>query len=349
MNFNVGYQISDGWVDFIIENRERIGEVYFAFGDFANGRRRMNRATDSLHPWEVQARQLADLQRLHENGIGLDLLLNGMCYGKDSQSRAFFERVGETVDYLAERFALSSVTAASPLIAKFLKNNFPEIKVRASVNMGIGTVEGMQYVAPYFDSFYLKREYNRDLAKIETLGAWCKENGKELGLLANSGCLNFCSAHQFHDNLVAHEAEIAEMDNAYAFEGICHSFLADPAHLASYLRITNFIRPEDVALYERYFDTVKLATRVNSVPTRVLRAYLDGKYVGSVMDLLEPNHAGVITPRYIENSKIPSDFGRKTMTCDKNCASCGYCERVMQAATVDLADVVFLAATCRSE
>ena len=37
----------------------------------------------------------------------------------------------------------------------------------------------------------------------------CDAEGKELYMLANSGCLNNCSAHVFHDNLVAHEAQIA--------------------------------------------------------------------------------------------------------------------------------------------
>ena len=336
MKFNAGYQISEGWIPYILENRAHIGEVYFAWGDFPNGRARMSAAVEGMHPLEIQQRQLQDLQSLHDAGIGLDLLLNGTCYGAESQSRALFERVGETVDLLAERVGLSCVTTASPLIAKFLKNNFSDVKVRASVNMEIGTVEGMQYLAPYFDSFYMKRECNRDLQKIRELTAWCEANGKELGLLANSGCLNFCSAHQFHDNLVSHEAEIAKMDNAYAFEGICHSFLKDPMHLAEYLRITNFIRPEDIALYEPYFKTAKLATRVNRTPIRVLRAYLEGRYIGSVMDLLEPNHTGIASPRYIENSLIPADFGKQTLHCGKNCASCGYCKRAMTAATVTL-------------
>ena len=342
MKFNVGYQISDGWIPYIVENRDRIGEMYFAWDDFPNGRARMNTATESMYPWEIRERQLRDLETVSRAGIGLDLLLNGMCYGAESQSRSLFTRIGESVDFLVERFGLSSVTTASPLIAKFLKSNFEGITVRASVNMEIGTVEGMRYVMQHFDSFYMKREYNRDLGRIRELKAWCDANGKELGLLANSGCLNFCSAHQFHDNLVSHEAEIAKMDNAYAFEGVCHSFLSNPESLADYLRVTNFIRPEDIALYEPYFGSAKLATRVNRTPIRVLRAYLSGSYVGSVMDLLEPNHTGTVTPRYVENSLIPKEFGEKTLRCDKNCTACGYCRATMEKATVTLGESYYV-------
>ena len=68
----------------------------------------------------------------------------------------------------------------------------------------------MKYLEKDFCGFYMKRELNRDFEMIEKLHGWCKENGKKFYLLANSGCLNFCSAHNFHDNLVAHEEEISK-------------------------------------------------------------------------------------------------------------------------------------------
>lgn len=57
----------------------------------------------------------------------------------------------------------------SPLIAKFIKNNFENIEVRASVNMKIGSVEGMDYISEYFDSYYMQRELNRDIKKLNSL------------------------------------------------------------------------------------------------------------------------------------------------------------------------------------
>ena len=70
--------------------------------------------------------------------------------------------MGSTIDYIKRTYGLASVTTTSPLIAKFIKENFAEIDVRASVNMGIGTIEGMDYVKDFFYSFYMKRELNRD-------------------------------------------------------------------------------------------------------------------------------------------------------------------------------------------
>ena len=334
-----GYQMrpNDDFLEEIIRQKEHICEVYFSWGSFASGRGTMF-ISEGMAEWEMQAKQAADLARLSAAGIPLNILFNGNCYGRDSQSRAFFNRVGNTLDSLNERFGLSSVTTASPLIAKFVRNNFPGLKVRASVNMSIGTVQGMEYIADYFDEYYIAREKNRDLNTILTMKKWCGENGKTLFALANSGCLDHCSAHTFHDNLVAHEAEISVMDNAYDFPGICRDHAARKP--LSLIRDVSFIRPEDIPLYEDLFPAVKLATRVSRDPVRTLRAYCSGHAVGSVLSLLEPDHTAVLYPELLENSAFPADFGEKRLHCDKNCAACGVCARAYQQARVRLADLL---------
>ena len=299
MKFTVGLPLfGDSFLDCILKHKDHVQEVYFSWGDFPNGRATALQAAQSTKE-ELYARQCAQLASLREGGIALNLLFNATCYGKDSQSFAFFDKVDNTVDDLHSRFGLGSVTTTSPLIAKFLKANFPEIKTRASVNMEIGTEMGMDYLAQYFDGYYLQREHNRDFAKIQTLHSWCRQNGKQLHILANSGCLNHCSAHVFHDNLVAHEQEISQMDNAYQFTGICREYLKDPAHHRSLIENNSFIRPEDVFKYEPYFDTMKLATRVHRCPEAVLETYIRGRFSGNLLDLLEPAHS--IYPYVLEN------------------------------------------------
>ena len=300
MKYAVGLQKrnSEEFLQTIIENKEHIYEVYFSWGDFPNGR--SNQLTHEYDtPWELQAGQMAALRTLSEAGIAFNLLFNANCYGKDSQSRSFFEKVGMTIDYVAEHYGLQSVTTTSPLIAKFIRNNFEQLEVRASVNMEIGSVQGMDYLAEYFDSYYMKRECNRDFEQIKMLHRWAEEKGKKLFLLANSGCMNFCSAHMFHDNLVAHESEIAQMDNAYDFQGMCREYLSKEENYSHLITDTNFIRPEDMHLYEPYFAAAKLATRVHKNPGMVLNSYVRGRYHGNILELLEPAHN--IYPYVIEN------------------------------------------------
>lgn len=299
MKFMVGLQTADDtFLNCIVKNKDHIYEVYFSWGDFANGRNSQTESSLFL-PWELQQKQIEALQVLSENGIALNLLFNANCYGKDSMSRSFFQKAGDTIDYILNRFGLQSVTTTSPLIAKFVKQNFDGLDVRASVNMGIGTTQGMDYISEFFDSFYLQRELNRDLKSVAEIKKWCDLRGKGLFLLANSGCLNYCSAHTFHDNLVAHESDIAKMDNAYTFHRICTEYLKNPEHLRALITDSNFIRPEDIDHYAPYVPAVKLATRVHKNPGMVLESYIRRKYIGNILELLEPAHS--VYPYVVEN------------------------------------------------
>ena len=340
MLFSVGYQLreDDLFLNAVLENKQSINELYFPWDDFPNGRSTLSE--NELYKYDAIDKIRADFYKIKEAGIKFNLLLNANCYGAEAQSRKFFLRVGDTVDYLTDKYSLSAVTTTSPLIAKFLKQNFPFIDVRASVNMGIESVDGMDYIADRFDSFYLKREYNRDMKKLKAAREWCDKNGKKLYGLANSGCLNFCSAHTFHDNLVAHEKEIVAMDNAYDFEGQCFTYLSSDAKKGEFLRVTNFIRPEDVKLYEGLFDGMKLATRVNRNPAQIIKGYVKGSYSGAVTELLEPNHSKLFYPFVIENKKIPEEFALKVSGCDKQCEKCGYCRQVYDKAITSLEELI---------
>lgn len=337
MLFSVGYNLmlAESLVSAILENKPKISEVYFSYGDFPNGR---NSALNVVGLTKEQAaeRQQTHLKLLSDNGLKLNLLLNGNCYGKNALAREFFNKIGDTVDELARAYNLAAVTTTSPLIARFIKENFSGIETRASVNMEIGTPEGFDYLADNFDSFYLKREYNRNIGFLKAAKEWCDNNGKGLYGLANSGCLNFCSAHVFHDNIVAHEDEIMQMDNGYIFKGQCHSYLENAQKREDWLRITNFIRPEDVNLYEEFFSGLKLATRVSRAAAQIVRAYCGGSYSGTIHNLLEPNHSGLFGANLVENKNIPSNFAEKVLNCNKNCSACGYCKEAQQKATIIL-------------
>jgi len=339
MKYIVGYPIKENkpFLKDIIQNKDSVSEVYFSWGDIPNGRSALS-IDEELTSFEVQQRQSEDLRLLSSEGLKFNLLFNANCYGKDSQSRAFFNKIGNLIDYISKEFGISSVTTSSILIAKFIKANFENIDVRASVNMETGSIEGISYVSNLFDSFYVRRELNRNLPMLKRLRKWCDENGKQMYLLANSGCLNNCSAHIFHDNLVAHEAEISAMDNGYQFGGICWDFLSDKNNFDKWLQRTNFIRPEDIEFYEELVPAVKLATRVNTSPNRVLNAYVGRHYRGSVMELLEPNHSGIFYPQYIENANFNDNFAKHVLSCDKKCEECNFCTEVMRNACVKLSD-----------
>ena len=334
MKFQVGYQNHRRFVEYLLAHPENVGELYFPWEGFSTGR--------GVPAGREAQRQLeADLEQFSRAGIKFCLLMNGNCYGRQTLSRSFFQRLGDTVDFIGSTWKLAAVTTASPLIARFLRTNFPALELRASVNMEIGTPEAVEYVADQFDSFYLKREFNYHPDMLERMREFCRTRGKKLFLLANSGCLNFCSARTFHDNLVAHQHETAEMDNAFVFHGVCTEFLNSGNHRDDLLFHSNFIRPEDVPLYADRCDGMKLATRTNFNPLAVVTAYFTGVWHGNLLDLTEPAHSELFHPRILANGKIPADYAATRLRLADQEAARRYCAEVQRGAmvTLDSADL----------
>ena len=188
-----------------------------------------------------------------------------------------------------------------------IRKNFPEIEIRASINMEIGTPEGVEYLLDDFDSLYLKREYNYNKEVILRMRDFCRSKGKKLYILANSGCLNYCSARTFHDNLVAHQHEIDHAGSAIAYQGQCTRYLTSGNNKENILAKTNFIRPEDVHLYEELCDGMKLATRTNFNALQIVHAYFNGRFRGNLLDLTEPAHSALFPGQIIAN-KLETPF-----------------------------------------
>ena len=340
MKLYVGYQLrqSDDFVNHILAHQDQIAEVYFSWDSMPSGRSIVGLQKNML-PWEASQRQRQDLRRIADAGIGLNLLLNANCYGSRSLERSFFQSVGDLIDCLRSEWNLVSVTTTSPVIGRFVRQNFEGLDVRASVNMEIGTPEGIDYLADCFDSFYARRELNRDINGLKKLRAHTNQIGKRLHMLANSGCLNYCSARQFHDNLVAHEQEIARMDNAFAFKSACRNFLSDPARRRQILQLSNWVRPEDLARYEGLVDGAKIATRTTPAPVTVLEAYASRSYSGNILDLTEPNLSDLFYPVVLNNRAFPSDFFEKRCFCGHACEKCGYCQTIYDRVSEAVADI----------
>lgn len=328
MKWQIGYQANRALVSYLIQYKESVSEIYFPWTDFTTGR--------GVISSEDQNTLADDLQAFRSAGIKLTLLLNGNCYGWKSLSGEFYQKLKQNISYLINEYSISGVTTTSPLIAAMIRKNFPEIEIRASINMEIGTPEGIEYLLDDFDSFYLKREYNYNKEVILRMRDFCRSKGKKLYILANSGCLNFCSARTFHDNLVAHQHELPEAGERLPFHGVCTRYLKYGWNRENILAKTNFIRPEDVHLYEDLCDGMKLATRTNFNPMAIVHGYFNGKFRGNLLDLTEPAHSTLFPGQIIANKQIPDGYTEFRLNCNKICENCNYCKEVQKKATITL-------------
>lgn len=336
IKFSVGYQLLEERETFseIIERyKDRIDEVYFPWLNLPSGRGPIAEKFGYIN-WSIQKKLEFELKKIKKFGLKLNLLLNASCWGENSLSINLANFVLSIIEYLNENIGIDSITVFSPLIAYIIKKNFKDIEVRASVNMRIGTIKAMEQIKELFDSFVMQREYNRDFERIKELKDWCDENGKKINILVNSGCINFCPVQTFHDNVISHEIEVFSKANiSEDIPGNCWSFYRNKENW-KYLITGSWIRPEDLHYYEKFFDTVKLATRINQNPERIIKAYYEGKYDGNLLDLFEPSHSRILYPYVIENSKFPDDWFEKVIKCNKLCQNCSYCEKIFKKVLV---------------
>ena len=318
MKYSVGYSLieREKFISAIRAYSDSIVEIYFAWPNMASGRLVYGSDDGRIDP---QAQDVLDndLDHFKQMGIKLNLLLNGNCYGDQAISVQFQKHIYSILEHLENKIGgIDSVTTTSPFIAHILKKYSNKLEIRASVNMRIGTVEGMKYLSDLFDSFCMQREYNRDFEQIKTLKEWADQNEKGLTILVNSGCLNFCSNQTFHDNLVSHEAEISRQDNLSTFNPVmCWRYYSDRKNRASILKDSNWVRPEDMQFYKDHFPVAKLATRLHSNPGKVISAYVKGRYDGNLLDILEPGMAALFAPEIIDNSRFPAKWFEQLLKC----------------------------------
>ena len=337
MKFAIGYQQPDNGERFsaiVSDYRGHVAEVYFPWPGMATGRAALGRERGAVD-WAAPRELEEDLRAIRALGIRLDLLLNANCHGGRAVAESLRNEVVSVLDHLGGNGLLpETVTTASPFIAALVKRDFPGIDVRASVNMRLDSTLAMGYLADLFDSFHIRRDLQRDLPTVARFHEWCRANGKTLCLLANSGCLRNCPSQSFHDNLVAHSAEIDEARNVAGYQPhLCWHLFERRENFVEFLR-GSWIRPEDLYRYEPYVSVVKLATRQHSHPRMVIGAYAAGRFRGNLLDLTEPCFSTVFAPLAIDNTRFPDDWFGTAGACATHCHRCGRCEAVLERVLV---------------
>ena len=332
--YSIGYQMRGDYGDtdfpaMVDKYRDRISEVFFPMPGDSSGRPPIGSGSKK-DIMELLAVFCKDLDALHEIGVPGVLLFNSACYGGNAVSYGLFNHVKDSIEMVRKHIDLIALTTMSMPIAEFVKMNFKELPVRASVNMYLEDVGQMSLASRYFDGFYLGREVNRDMARIKRIREWCDAHGKSLHLLANSGCLHHCPFKHFHLNASAHYRDLEKNASPTTVNSfLCARELANPENHVCILR-SSWIRPEDIHHYAGMFDTIKLATRSAEYPENVLKAYCDEKWNGDLLEILEPGHSNVQGSPVFCNDRFPKDWFDHTAHCGHHCETCHYCEEVLQ-------------------
>lgn len=238
----------------------------------------------------LSRRRLARHVRLAQaSGIEFNYLLNAACLDNREFTRRGQRAIERTLHWLAG-IGVTSITVALPYLLELVKQRFPHFKVKVGVFARVATVQQAKFWEELgadcitLDPLVVNRDF-RTLASVRA-SLRC-----DLQLIANSDCLLFCPLAGYHMVGLSHASQrqrhAAPLPLDYCFFTCNGAKLDDPVH---YVR-SNWIRPEDLAWYERAgYTRFKILER--GAPTEVMvrrvQAYAGRRYDGNLLDLIDP-------------------------------------------------------------
>lgn len=200
------------------------------------------------------------------------------------------------------------VTVAHPTLVNTIKREYPKLKVSISPLAGIETVERAKYFENIgADELILDESVNRN---FNTIKAFRSSVSCKLSLYANSSCNIKCqnTLRSFINN---------------CFLECSRSKISNPIEIMK----ANWIRPEDVKIYEGLgIDSlIILGSRFDSF--KVLKSYQNRSYDGNILSLLNLMETDI---PYINNDALNGyiDFIGNHDCLSTTCEKCKFCFEV---------------------
>lgn len=270
------------------------------------------------------------VNRIHGEGIRVNLLLNSVCEGDDWYSS---QVLNSTMNYLTrahEELGVEAITVANPLYIREVRRRFPKLEICASVLSDIDCVQkALIFKKAGADTITPDVDINRNLPLLKRIK---DATQSEIKLMVNEGCLFRCAFRKFHFNYISHKSRkpdkakgVKPEDNVFSLNCIQLS-KSDPSQLLK----SCWIRPEDARKYESITGYFKLVGRTSSksMIVRSLDAYMGESWDGDLLELMAGNlySVGMSHLMHVDNKSLDAvKFFEKITSCDKECSECDYC------------------------
>ena len=271
------------------------------------------------------------VEKIHKEGIRVNLLLNSICEGSDWYSPGVLK---STMDYLKrvhEEHGVEAVTIANPLYIREIKKRFPDLEICASVLGDIDCVQkAVIFAKAGADVITPDVNINRDLALLKRIK---DATNREIKLMVNEGCLFRCAFRKFHFNYISHKSRkpdgMKAEDNVFSLNCI-QLTKSDPSQIFK----SCWIRPEDARKYEEITSYFKLVGRTSSrsMVIRSVDAYMNESWDGDLLELMAGNlySVGMSHLMHVDNKSLDAiGFFRRVTSCNKECSECDYCSELI--------------------
>ena len=276
----------------------------------------------------------AVVDKIHSEGIRVNLLLNSVCEGSEWYSGEVLKSTMDYVERVHKNHGVEAVTIANPLYIREVRRRFPDLEICASV---LGDIDCVQKAVIFkkagADVITPDVNINRDLDLLKKI----KEVARaKIKLMANEGCLFRCAFRKFHFNYISHKSRKPDggkgpkaEDNVFSLNCIQQS-KSDPSQILK----SCWIRPEDAQKYGQITNYFKLVGRTSSksMLLRSVEAYLTESWEGDLLELMAGNLYSLAMSQlmHLDNKSLDAvGFFETVTSCDKECSNCAYCSELI--------------------
>ncbi|MFH1391665.1 MAG: U32 family peptidase [Candidatus Diapherotrites archaeon] len=224
------------------------------------------------------------VREMHDNDLKFNYTVNSMSFANKEFDREVQKRIFCHFNFL-KNLEVDSITIANPMLMLFVKDNFPDFKICASVVLDITSLEEARfYKSLGVDRIILSKNLNKNYKRIREIS----ENlNVEIQLVVNDPCLHQCPIRNYH-NLTTSFSSMGIV-NSSEYLSFCtlmcrKRMLENPEEIAK----ASWIRPEDMQIYRNAgVNSFKLVDRKESTYwiKRAIKAYSGESYDGNLADL----------------------------------------------------------------
>jgi collagenase-like PrtC family protease len=329
LEFSIPYNGDDEALGKILKLKElsgnRIREIFLSGPqDYCGSGRKKNK---------ISLPQFINIvEKIHGEGIKVNLVLNSICEGSDWYSPQVVNQVMKYLEEVHVRHKVEAVTIANPVYIREVRKHFPKLEICASVLRDIDSVrKALIFREAGADVITPDANINRDLRLLKEI----KETAEvELKIMVNEGCLYRCPFRKFHFNYISHKSKESGTIESYSYnfpEECCsHVFEADHSQALK----SGWIRPEDLVKYgeiTHFFKVVGRETPTNRT-LRTIKAYMEESWDGDIFDIMCSGlfNYSLRYGTYLDNKLLGGKgFFHRTSRCGHNCSSCNYCDEIV--------------------
>lgn len=304
------------------QGNNRITEIFLSGPQEYSGSGRVKDKTSLSQFLEI-------VDKIHKEGLRVNLLLNSTCEGSDWYSAEVINTKMEYLRQVHEGHGVEAVTIANPLYIKEVRKRFPDIEICASVLSDIDCVQrAVIYANAGANTITPDVNINRDLKLLKQIK---EATGSELKLMVNEGCLYKCPFRKFHFNYISHRSMEPGAVGSYIFPLHCLE-VTNEDH--SQILKSGWIRPEDSSKYSEITNFFKVVGRgvLKGRVVRSTKAYLEESWDGDLLDIMCSSLLSFSLKygTYLDNKSLDKyKFFEKVTSCDRNCSQCSYCENII--------------------